>query len=354
VLNGRVDGDAPLSISGRLNPLAPKLQLDIAASTKGVDLPRLTPYSAKYAGYPITKGKLSLDLRYEIKDDKLTASNRLFLDQLTFGERVDSPEATKLPVLLAVSLLKNSRGEIDINLPISGSLDDPEFSIGGIIVRVIVNLLSKVVTAPFSLLAAAFGGGEELGRIDFAPGSAALEPAQLERVQTLSRALADRPALRLDIAGRADAAIDTPGLREAEFEARLRAARVRQLVRAGGASVDPAQVTIPPEERAALIAAVYAAEPIADKPRVLGIARSIPVAEMERLIRAHLAQTPVDLRALANARAAAARDWLENTGKVERERMFVVEPRLGAEPAGGAAAGKAPPGLTTGVEFALR
>ena len=353
VLNGRVDGDAPLSISGRLNPLAPKLQLDIAASTKGVDLPRLTPYSAKYAGYPITKGKLSLDVRYEIKDDKLTASNRLFLDQLTFGERVDSPEATKLPVLLAVSLLKNSRGEIDINLPISGSLDDPEFSIGGIIVRVIVNLLGKVVTAPFSLLAAAFGGGEELGRLDFAPGSAALEPAQLERLQTLSRALADRPALRLDIAGRADAATDTPGLREAEFEARLRAARVRQLVRAGGASVDPAQVTIPPEERAALIAAVYAAEPIADKPRVLGIARNIPVAEMERLIRAHLAQAPVDLRALANARAAAARDWLENNGKIERERMFVVEPKLGpAEPAAGA--GKAPPGLATGVEFALR
>jgi hypothetical protein len=355
VLAGRVDRDAPLSINGRLNPLAPQLQLDIAASTKGVDLPRMTPYSTKYAGYPITKGKLSLDLRYRIEEGKLTASNHLFLDQLTFGERVDSPTATKLPVLLAVALLKNSRGEIDINLPIAGSLDDPQFSLGGIIVKVIVNLLGKVVTAPFSLLAAAFGGGEELGQIDFAPGSAALEPGQIQRLQTLARALNDRPALRLDIIGRADAGADTAGLREAEFEARLRAARVRQLVRDGGTSIDPSQVTIPAAERAALIAAVYDAEPIADKPRTLGIARRLPAPEMEQRIRAHLALKPVDLRGLANARSAAVRDWLETEGKVERERMFVVEPRIadgGAAPAGAdrpAAAGPA-----TRVEFSLK
>ncbi|MDZ7653673.1 MAG: DUF748 domain-containing protein [Burkholderiaceae bacterium] len=355
VLAGRVDKDAPLSINGRLNPLTPQLQLDIAASTKGVDLPRLTPYSTKYAGYPITKGKLSLDLRYQIEDGKLTASNHLFLDQLTFGERVDSPTATKLPVLLAVALLKNSRGEIDINLPIAGSLDDPQFSLGGIIVKVIVNLLGKVVTAPFSLLAAVFGGGEELGQIDFAGGSAVLEPGQIQRLQTLARALNDRPALRLDVIGRADAGADTAGLRDAEFDARLRAARVRQLVRDGGTSIDPAQVTIPAAERATLIAAVYDAEPIADKPRTLGIARRLPAPEMEQRIRAHLALKPVDLRALANARAAAVRDWLEIQGKVERERMFVVEPRIadGSATAGGAdrpiAAGPA-----TRVEFSLK
>jgi hypothetical protein len=356
VLAGRVDRDAPLSINGRLNPLAPQLQLDIAASTKGVDLPRMTPYSTKYAGYPITKGKLSLDLRYQIESGKLTASNHLFLDQLTFGERVDSPTATKLPVLLAVALLKNSRGEIDLNLPIAGSLDDPQFSLGGIIVKVIVNLLGKVVTAPFSLLAAAFGGGEELGQIDFAAGSAALEPGQIQRLQTLGRALNDRPALRLEIIGRADAGADAAGLREAEFDARLRAARVRQLVRDGGTSIDPAQVTIPAAERAALIGAVYDAEPIADKPRTLGIARRLPAPEMEQRIRAHLAAKPVDLRALANARAAAVRDWLEAQGKVERERMFVVEPRI-AESGAPAVAGDKPAAASaaaTRVEFSLK
>ncbi|MGH6622835.1 MAG: DUF748 domain-containing protein, partial [Burkholderiaceae bacterium] len=166
-LAGKIDDDAPVDITGRLNPLAPKLFLDIKGSTKGVDLPRLTPYSVKYAGYPIVKGKLSMDVSYKIEDEKLNANNHLFLDQLTFGEKVESPTATKLPVLLAVSLLTNSKGEIDINLPISGTLNDPKFSIGGIIIQVIVNVLTKIVTAPFALLASAFGGGEELGYVEF-------------------------------------------------------------------------------------------------------------------------------------------------------------------------------------------
>lgn len=327
-LNGKVDNDAPLSIKGRLNPLAPKLLLDLQGVTKGVDLPRLTPYATKYAGYPITKGKLSLDIRYQIADGQLKANNHLFLDQLTFGERVESPSATKLPVMLAVALLTNSRGEIDINLPISGSLNDPKFSVGGIVVQVIVNLITKAITAPFTLLASAFGGGEELSHVAFPAGSTILGAEQVAHLEKLARALNDRPALRLDITGRADAAADTTGLLDARYEARLRAAAVRQRVRAGETSVDPASVVVTPQERPTLVAAVYAAEPIADKPRTLGIARNIPAADMERLTRAHLAQTPVDLRALANARATAVRDWLLNEGKVARERLFVVEPRL--------------------------
>lgn len=125
-----------------------------------MDLPRFTTYSAKYVGYPIKRGKLSLDVQYQIKDRALQASNRVVLNQLTFGDKTDSPDAVKLPVLLAVALLKDSRGNIDINLPISGSLDDPQFSVGGIIVRVLVNLVVKAVTSPFTLLASAFGGGE--------------------------------------------------------------------------------------------------------------------------------------------------------------------------------------------------
>jgi hypothetical protein len=197
-----------------------------------------------------------------------------------------------------------------------------------VIVQVIVNLLTKAITAPFSLLAAAFGGGEELGQLDFAPGSAVLASEQLTRLENLAKALNDRPALRLDITGRADGALDTPGLRELQFESRLRAAKIRQMVRAGGASVDPSQVSIASTERAALIDAAYADEPIADKPRVLGIASNIPSADKEKLLRAHLAQQALDLRALASARATAVRDWLETTGKVPRERLFVVEPKV--------------------------
>jgi hypothetical protein len=345
-IRGRVDRDAPVEITGKVNPLAAPLALDLRASTKGVELPRLTPYSVKYAGYPITRGKLSMDVQYKVQDNKLQAENHLFLDQLTFGERVDSPTATKLPVLLAVSLLKNSRGEIDINLPVSGSLDDPEFSLGGIIVQVIVNLLTKVVTAPFSLLGAAFGGSADLGHVEFAAGSALIAEAEARKLETLAKALNDRPALRLEMTGRALAGADTDALRRAKFDARLRAAKVREIVRGGG-SVDPATVTIAAEERERLIGRVYADEKIPDKPRnFLGVARTIPAAEMEKLIMATVSVTEEDLRRLANDRATAVRDQLSEQGQVPRERLFLIAPLLD-----GAGDAKLPPSR---VDFSLK
>ena len=347
-LAGKIDDDAPVEISGRLNPLAPTLFLDIEGRTRGVDLPRLTPYSVKYAGYPIVKGKLSMEVKYKVENEKLAANNHLFLDQLTFGEKVESPTATKLPVLLAVSLLKNSKGEIDINLPISGTLTDPKFSVGSIIVQVIVNLLTKVVTAPFTLLAAAFGGGEELGYIEFAAGNAVLQDDQTKRIDTLAKALNDRPALKLDIIGRVDPAADTDGVRRAKYDSKLKAAKVKRLVRSGSDAVDPASVTITAEERPALIAAVYSDEDIPNKPRnFIGIAKSIPAPEMEGLILATLVVTPADLRTLANQRAAAVRNYLEAQGKVSRERLFLVEPKLSAE-------GIQDKGAKTRVDFSLK
>lgn len=348
-LTGSVDREAPVTIEGRLNSLAPKLFLDIKGSTKGVDLPRFTPYSAKYAGYPIVKGKLSMDVSYRIENDQLKANNHLFLDQLTFGERVESPTATKLPVLLAVSLLKNTRGEIDINLPISGSLDDPQFSVGGIIVQVIVNVLTKIVTSPFSLLAAAFGSDAELGIVDFGAGSAALAKDQVQRLDTLAKALNDRPGLRLDIIGRANTAADAAGLQRAQLDARLRAAKVRQQVRAGGASAAPESVTIDPAERAALLAAVYGDDRVVKKPRnAIGMARTLPAAEMEQLLLDSIVITPSELRVLANARAAAVRDHLERQGKVPRERLFLVEPKIDAPDEANAK------GAPTRVDFSLK
>jgi Fe-S cluster assembly iron-binding protein IscA len=353
-LTGSVDREAPVTIEGRLNPLAPKLFLDIKGSTKGVDLPRFTPYSAKYAGYPIVKGKLSMDVSYKVENDKLAANNHLFLDQLTFGERVDSPTATKLPVLLAVSLLKNTRGEIDINLPISGSLDDPKFSVGGIIVQVIVNVLTKIVTSPFTLLAAAFGSDAELGYVDFAPGSAQLGKAQQQRLDTLGKALNDRPALRMDIIGRSTSAADVEGVKRAQLDARLRAAKVRAQIRAGGASVAPESVTLEPAERNALLAAVYADDKVVKKPRnAIGLARTLPAPEMEQLLLESIAITASELRALANARAAAVRDHLEQQGKVARDRLFLVEPKIDGADDAKPADGKAPRPPTR-VDFVLK
>jgi uncharacterized protein involved in outer membrane biogenesis len=346
-IRGRVDSDAPVEISGKANPLVTPLALDIRGVTRGVELPRLTPYAVKYAGYPIVRGKLSMDVHYRIDDRRLQADNRLFLDQLTFGERIDSPAATKLPVQLALSLLKNSRGEIDINLPISGSLDDPKFSIGGIIVQVIVNLLTRIVTAPFTALAAAFGGGADLGHVAFAPGSASIADGELQKLETLAKALNDRPGLRLDMTGRALAAADEDALRRAKLDARLRAAKVRELVRTTGDSVDPATVAIAPEERERLIGRVYAEEKIPEKPRnLVGMAKSIPAAEMEALILGAITVTEEDLRRLANDRSTTVRDRLSEQGKVPRERLFLVAPVLD-----GSGDAKLPP---TRVDFSLK
>ena len=205
-LRGKVDDIAPLEITGKINPLARDLFLDIKAAATDIELPPLSPYSMKYAGYGIERGKLSVKVKYLVENRKLTAENNVYLDQLTFGEKVDSPTATKLPVLLAVALLKDRNGVIDVNLPVGGSLDDPQFSVGAIIVQVIVNLITKAVTAPFALLGAAFGGGEELAYLEFDPGSAKLDAADETKLKSIAKALTERPGLKLDVAGRVDPA----------------------------------------------------------------------------------------------------------------------------------------------------
>jgi hypothetical protein len=195
-ITGKVDKSAPLSITGELNPFRQDAHLDILASVKDFELTGLSSYSGKYVGYGIAKGKLSAELNYKIIDRQLTATNRIFLDQLTFGDAVDSPDAVNLPVQLAVSLLKNSRGEIDLNLPVSGTLDDPQFSVFGLVMKMLFNLIGKAITSPFALLGSALGGGEELSQLDLAAGTATLGEAEQGRLKTLAQALVDRPALR--------------------------------------------------------------------------------------------------------------------------------------------------------------
>src|SRR5262249_2815609 len=151
-LHGNVQGSAPVQVSGRINPLAKDLFLDIKATATDIELSPMSPYSGKYVGYGIEKGKLSMKVSYLVQDRKLKAENSIILDQLTFGQKVDSPDAIKAPVLLAVALLKDRNGVINFDLPVGGSIDDPKFSVGGLVFRAIVNLIVKIVTSPFALL----------------------------------------------------------------------------------------------------------------------------------------------------------------------------------------------------------
>lgn len=327
-LRGKVDNSAPLLVAGKVNPLSAPPFLDLKATVKGFDLSPLSPYAGKFAGYGISKGKLSLDVTYHLENNQLQANNHLFLDQLTFGERVDSPQATSLPVQLLLSLLKNRRGEIDLNLPISGSLDDPQFSIGGLIFKVIVNLLEKAVTSPFALIASLFGGDEELSFLDYPAGRAALSPAALKRLDTLAKALTERPALSLEISGRADPEQDGEGLKHARLERKVRAQKVAERTRAGLASGD--DLTVSAEEYPALLKRAYDEEKFPKPRNLIGMAKSLPVEEMEKLMLSHIAIADNDMQTLANRRAQAARDWLVEQGKVDAARVFLVAPKVQA------------------------
>lgn len=325
-LRGVYDG-APLTITGKINPLSPTPALDINTEIRGVELTPMSPYAGKYAGYAIDKGKLSLYLNYKIADRKLKAENRIFLDQLTFGKKVESPDATKLPVTLAISLLQNRKGEIDINLPISGSLDDPQFSVGGIIVQVIVNLLGKAITSPFALIGSLFGGGEELSFVDFAPGRSQLSPEGLKRVETVAKILDDKPSLKLEIAGRMDPEKDIEGLRQASLEHKIKAVKHAQLLKKNKEVGSIDEVVVDDKEYDALLEQAYKLEKFPKPRNFIGLAKSLPREEMEKLMLANAPVGENELRELADARAQTVAEWLRSSGKVPAERIFMLPPK---------------------------
>ncbi len=326
-LRGKLENYAPLEITGKINPLRNDLFLDLKVDFKDMDLSPLTPYSGRYAGYTIEKGKLSLSLEYRIVDRKLTASNNVFLDQFSFGEPVESPDATKLPVRLAVALLKDRSGEITLDLPVSGSLDDPQFRLGHVIVKIIVNLLAKAATSPFALLGAVFGGGEELSYLEFDYGKDTLGKAGEAKLKTLSKALHDRPALKLEIAGYVDSEKDREALRQSLFDRKVRSQKRKDLVRKGGQAPSLDNVVVDAKEYPEYLKRAYRAEKFPKPRNFIGLVKDLPVPEMEKLMFAHLQVTDDDLRLLAQRRAQAVRDSLVASKEVEPERIFLVEPK---------------------------
>lgn len=349
-LRGKVDRSAPLEITGRMDPLSKPIGLDIQAKARGIDMSSFSAYSSRYVGYTIEKGKLSVDVHYKVDKGELVADNNVFLDQLTFGKKVESPDALSVPVTLAVALLKNSRGEIDINLPIRGSLNDPQFSIGGIVVKVIVNLIVKAVTSPFALLGSLFGGGEDLSNVAFPVGVASLTPEVEGRLKTLAKAMADRPALTLEVTGVADPQADAEGLKRETLNRRVRAQKVAEMAKKGkeAGSVDDATVTA--EEYPVYLERVYKDADIKKPRNIVGLAKSLPVAEMEALLLDSIPAGDAEMKALAERRGHRVQTWLTDKANVPIERVFLMGPKV--ELANKAGAGKDVPGSR--VEFSLR
>lgn len=376
-LQAAVDGAGPIAISGKLDPLGARKSVDLKVDFKNVDLLPLSPYSGKYAGYELARGKLALDVTVKVDDRKVSAANVITLNQFTFGAPVPSPDATKLPVRLGVALLKDTNGQIVIDVPVEGSLDDPSFRVGRVVMRVIVNLLTKAAVSPFALLGSMFGGGgEELAYQEFTPGMSALQESEVKKLETMVKALANRPGLSLAIEGGYDAPADTHALKQQKLAALVRS-RVWEQRRAEDPSLPPPdQLEITAEAQAAMVkilfdekfppgtefgaplppAPVVAAAPVAAKRslyrRVVSVfTRKAPVAESAKPVvlpadvpaagpspkemSGRLAEameiSDNELRALAAARAQRVRDYFAGVGGVAAERLFLASGQVGAK-----------------------
>lgn len=324
---------SPVTIQGGTNLFAYDKHTDIKMTFRNIDLPIFNPYSGRFAGYAIAKGKLTTELHYQIDDRKLQAAHHVILDQLEWGQATDSKDKVSLPVRLATSLLKDRHGVIDLDLPVSGTLDDPRFRVGPVIWQIVKNILTKVVTAPFSFLGSLFAGAEDAQYVSFAPGSAELSESAKTQLAALAKGLVDRPALKLDIPSGVVAELD-PG---ALAESRLQQALAGQ-EKAGEAGI--ALATMEPERQVELLSKLYK-QVVGSKPELpdpepptteeeatrkekRALREQAQVAWLKTELLARYQATPAELQELGRIRASAIQDALLAGGELDPVRVFIT------------------------------
>ncbi|XXF09725.1 DUF748 domain-containing protein [Pseudomonas sp. D2-3] len=338
-ISGKVDRYAPVSIKGSLTPFDPLQSLDIATRFRQVELTTLTPYSGKFAGYRIRKGRLNLDLHYRINDGKLNAENKVLVEQLQLGEKVDSPDAVDLPIRLAVALLKDTQGRISLELPVQGDLNDPQFSVMPIVWQTLRNLVLRTAQAPFKFIGGLVSGGSEmdLSTVLFTQGSAELDGQARKALDTLASALQERPALRLEIEGAAAQSSDGPPLAERRLEREYQDYLYRIMQRRGDqVPASAEELVVPEDEKAPLLEGIYRArlkqQPPADWAKLSDEERT---AKLHAAVLASWSDSRGLQRQLAQARAAAIKAYLVDNGKLADERIYLLDVNLGqAEPDG--------------------
>ena len=332
-IKGKVDRYAPVTIKGSVNPFDPMASLDIATSFKRVELTTLTPYSGKFAGYRIRKGRLNLDLHYLITKGQLKAENKVVVEQLQLGEKVDSPDAVSLPLKLAIALLKDVDGKISIELPVTGDLNNPQFSIMPIVWQTLRNLIVKAAAAPFKMIGGLVSGGgsQDLGTVSFAPGSSDLSKEAEGSLIKLSQALKERPALRLEIEGTAAQSSDGPLIAEQRLEREYQYNYYKMLQRRGDKV--PAQASllqVPDSEKGPLLEGIYRIRLKTQPPAEWkDLGKEERTAKMREGVINFWSSSDVLLRQLGQDRASSIKDYLVDKGQLADERVYFIDSSLG-------------------------
>ncbi|GAB6389042.1 DUF748 domain-containing protein [Stutzerimonas marianensis] len=325
---GKVDRYAPVSIEGSLTPFDPLQSLDLATRFRQVELTTLSPYSGKFAGYRIRKGRMDLDLHYRINQGQLNAQNKVVLQQLQLGEKVDSPQAVDLPIRLAVALLKDSKGVISLELPVQGNLNNPEFDVMPIVWQTLRNLVTRAAKAPFRFLGGLVGGRQaDLDKVRFAPGSSELTQAARANLDTLAQALKERPVLRLEIEGQGSPQADGPHLAEQWLRREYQQTLYNMRQRSGETvPADPAELTVSEDDEPILLEGIYRSRLKQQPPAQWAeLDEQVRIERMRDAVLASRADSPALLRRLSRERASAIKDYLVDQGGLADARLYLLD-----------------------------
>lgn len=332
-VKGKVDRYAPVTIKGALNPFNPMASLDIATSFKRVELTNLTPYSGKFAGLRIRKGRMNLDLHYLITNGQLKAQNKVVIEQLQLGDKVDSPDAVDLPIRLAVALLKDTNGTISIELPVTGDLNNPQFSVMPIVWQTLRNLVLRAAQAPFKMLGGLVSGGgaADLGNVSFAPGSSDLSPDAQEALDKLAAALKERPELRLEIEGTAAQNSDGPLIAQQRLEREYQATWYKILQRRGDkVPANPSLLVVDDSDKPAMLEGIYRTRLKQQPPAQWEqLSRSERADKLREAVIKSWAESAALLRTLGQERASSIKDYLVDRGQLEDDRVYFIDAALG-------------------------
>ncbi|MFM5858925.1 DUF748 domain-containing protein [Aeromonas veronii] len=325
--NGKVDRYAPVTIRGGTNLLVANPILDIAVAFHNLELTTFTPYSGTYAGYAIDKGQLSMKLHYKLEGNRLEGDNDITIKKLQLGEKIKSDQAKDLPLGLAIALLSDANGVIQMNLKVKGDLDQPDFSIGNIFWDVLGNTLSKAITSPFSLLASLADGTEDLDELPFLPGEPDLTPTQQEKLVKLAQALKDRPKLSMNIRGKVNFNEERPILQRQKLE--------RVLAKLTGNQADLDLLEQDPALQEALARAYEERfgedlEDLADRLHLDEESAALR-AQAVILLRDQQLITAKSLRNLAMRRAQNTKEFLVDSQGIAPERLFVLDSQVKEE-----------------------